>query len=196
MLKPVQHDDAAGVPVLETERLILRAPGADDLDASTAMWSNPDVVRHIGGTAFTREEVWSRILRARGLWAMLGYGYWAVYERASGRFVGDVGFADFHRALQPSIEGVPEMGWVLDPWCHGRGYASEAVRAALDWAEQTLPAPEYACIIDPANAPSIGVALKFGFQQIAATEYKGGPTLVFRRPGLPARAAAAPAASA
>jgi RimJ/RimL family protein N-acetyltransferase len=196
MLQQVQHDDGAGVPVLETERLILRAPSAGDLDASTAMWSNPDVVRHIGGTPFTREEVWSRILRARGLWAMLGYGYWAVYERAGGRFVGDVGFADFHRALQPSIEGVPEMGWVLDPWCHGQGYASEAVRAALAWAEQTLPAPEYACIIDPANAPSIRVALKFGFRQIAETEYKGSAILVYRRAALPAGTAAAPAASA
>ena len=69
-----------GIPVLETERLLLRAPSADDLDASTAMWSNPAVVRHIGGKPFTREEVWSRILRARGLWPMLGYGYWAVYD--------------------------------------------------------------------------------------------------------------------
>src|SRR3546814_18541859 len=76
-----------GIPVLTTERLLLRAPSADDLDASAAMWSNPEVVRHIGGKPFTREEVWSRILRARGLWSMLGYGFWAVY-RSEGRRVG------------------------------------------------------------------------------------------------------------
>lgn len=172
---------AGGIPVLETERLLLRAPSADDLDASTAMWSNPEVVRYIGGKPFTREEVWSRILRARGLWSMLGYGYWAVYDKASGRFVGDIGFADFHRDFTPSIEGIPEMGWVLDPWCHGRGYASEAVTAAIGWAEAELDAPEYSCIIDPDNRASINVALKAGFVESARTRYKGGRTLIFRR---------------
>ncbi|HEY9552053.1 GNAT family N-acetyltransferase [Allosphingosinicella sp.] len=170
-----------GIPVLTTERLLLRAPSADDLDASAAMWSNPEVVRHIGGKPFTREEVWSRILRARGLWSMLGYGYWAVYDRDSDRFVGDVGFADFHRDFTPSIEGIPEMGWVLDPWCHGRGYASEAVKAAIRWGEAELSAPEFSCIIDPDNRASIKVAEKAGFIQSAETTYKGGPTLVFRR---------------
>lgn len=169
------------IPLLETERLILRAPDAGDLEASTAMWSNPQVVRHIGGRPFGREEVWSRILRARGLWAMLGYGYWAVYERGSGRFVGDIGFADFHRDFEPSIEGVPEMGWVLDPWCHGRGYASEAGQAAIGWIEASLPTADQACIIEPANALSLRLAVKFGFRQIGETSYKGNSILVFRR---------------
>ncbi len=146
------------------------------------MWGNEDVVRHIGGRAFSREEVWSRILRARGLWAVLGYGYWAAYERDSGRFVGDVGFADFQREFEPSIKGVPEMGWVLDPWSHGRGFATEAVRAAIEWGEATLDVPEFACIIDPGNAPSIGLALKVGFREVARTSYKDSPILVFRRP--------------
>jgi RimJ/RimL family protein N-acetyltransferase len=174
-------DTGGGIPVLETERLRLRTPSADDLDASTAMWGNAEVVHHIGGKPFSREEVWSRILRARGLWSLLGYGYWAVYERSSGRFVGDVGFADFHRDLTPTIEGQPEMGWVLDPWSHGRGYATEAVAAALAWADQRLSAPEYSCIIDPENAPSIRVALKAGFRETARTTYKGGATIVFHR---------------
>ncbi len=145
------------------------------------MWGNEDVVRHIGGKVFSREEVWSRILRARGLWAMLGYGYWAVYAKESGRFVGDVGFADFHRAFEPSIEGIPEMGWVLDPWCHGRGFGGEATRAALAWGEAQLGAPEYSCIIDPENKASIRLALKLGFAEASQTLYKGTPILVFRR---------------
>lgn len=128
---------------------------------------------------------------------MLGYGYWAVYDKKGGRFVGDVGFADFHRAFEPSIEGVPEMGWVLDPWCHGRGFASEAVRAALAWGESELDAPEYSCIIDPENEPSVRLALKLGFTEAARTLYKDAPILVFRRPaGLPAGAAAAAATTA
>src|SRR3546814_16198695 len=73
------------------------------------------------------------------------------------------------------------MGWVLDPWCHGRGYASEAVKAAIRWGEAELSAPEFSCIIDPDNRASIKVAEKAGFIQSAETTYKGGPTLVFRR---------------
>ncbi len=146
------------------------------------MWGREDVVRFIGGKPFTKEEVWSRILRARGLWAMLGFGYWAVYERASGRFVGDVGFADFHRDIEPSLEGMPEMGWVLDPWCHGRGYAAEAVTAGLAWADTVLGANAICCIIAPENEPSIRVARKFGFEQVAQTSYKSAPTIIFRRP--------------
>ena len=101
--------------------------------------------------------------------------------RQSGRFVGDVGFADFHRDFTPSIEGVPEMGWVLDPWCHGRGYASEAVNAAIGWAEANLDATEQACIISPGNTPSINVARKAGFVEQARTSYKGDETIVFKR---------------
>lgn len=145
------------------------------------MWGNEKVVRHIGGTPFTPEDVWSRILRYRGLWSMLGYGFWAVYDRVSGRFAGDVGFADFHRALEPSIEGMPEMGWALDPWCHGRGFAQEALSAALEWAQGTLDAPAYACIINPDNAASIHVAEKVGFRESARTTYKGSPTIIFHR---------------
>ena len=170
-----------GIPVLKTERLRLRAPVITDLDASAAMWGNAEVVRYIGGKPSTREEAWARMLRAHGLWAMLGYGYWVVEEQASGRFVGDVGFADFRRDMQPSVEGVPEIGWVLDPWCHGRGYASEAVAAALGWADAHIEAPEYCCIIDPDNAASIRVAEKAGFRQSGRASYKGEPTLVFRR---------------
>ena len=169
------------IPVLETERLQLRAPDAGDLDASAAMWGNDEVVRHIGGTPFSREDVWSRILRYRGLWSMLGYGFWAVYDKASGRFAGDVGFADFHRALEPSIEGMPEMGWALDPWCHGRGFAREAVGAALAWADATLDDRLYACIISPGNTASIRLAEGVGFRESARTTYKDSPTIIFYR---------------
>src|SRR3712207_1759394 len=148
------------------------------------MWEKDEVVRHIGGRPFTREEVWSRILRARGLWSMLGYGYWAAYERGSGRFAGDIGFADLHRAMGVSIEGIPEMGWVFDPWCHGRGFAQEAVGAALRWGEANLEAQSYACIIDPENEASIRLARRMGFEESVRTSYKDAPTIIFRRSAL------------
>ena len=85
------------------------------------MWSNPTVTRHISGRPSSRTDTWMRMLRYAGLWSMLGFGYWAVEELATSKFVGDVGLADFHRELSPSIVGIPEAGWVLDPAFFGRG---------------------------------------------------------------------------
>jgi RimJ/RimL family protein N-acetyltransferase len=72
---------------------------------------------------------------------------------------------------------------VLRPSAHGQGIASEAVRALLAWGEVNIPvAQSFMCIIDPGNAPSIRVAEKMGFREIARTTYKNSPTIVFRRP--------------
>lgn len=169
------------VPVLDTERLRLRAHRADDHAECAAIWSNPEVVRHIGGRAFTAEEVWRRLLQYVGLWSLLGYGYWAVEEKATGRYIGDIGFADFKRELQPSLEGMLEFGWVLAPHAHGKGYASEAVAAAMAWAADHRPTLRAVCIIDPANQPSIRVAEKAGFRRWQETTYHGSPTIVFSR---------------
>jgi len=90
-------------PALETDRLVLRVHRLDDLAACAAMWADPLVTRHIGGKPSTPQATWLRMLRYPGLWALLGFGYWAVEEKATGAFVADVGFADlsvssFHRS--------------------------------------------------------------------------------------------------
>ena len=167
--------------VLTTHRLILTPHTRDDYLDSYAMWSEPDVFRYIGGKPFTREEVWARLLRYVGHWAMLGYGYWVVREKQSGRFVGEVGFADYHREMEPSLMNTPEVGWALDPAVHGRGYATEAVRAALDWADVRWPDADTACIIAPENLPSLRVAHKCGYRERLRTTYKGNQTIVLRR---------------
>lgn len=169
------------VPVLTTERLTLRRHRAADLADCAAMWADPEVVRHISGRPFSIEESWGRLLRYVGHWALVGYGYWVVEDRPSGRFLGEVGFADFRREIEPALDGVPELGWVLARHAHGRGYATEAVRAALAWGDATLAAPRTACIIAPEHRASIRVAEKCGFRLLQATSYKGEPTLMFVR---------------
>jgi RimJ/RimL family protein N-acetyltransferase len=156
------------IPTLETLRLRLRGHRASDHADAAAMWADPAVVRHIGGRPFTSQETWFKILRYVGHWELLGFGYWAVEDKASGRFVGDVGLADFKRELDPPLEGTPEMGWVLAPWAHGRGYATEAVAAALAWADTTLAARRTVCLIDPPNSASLRVAEKSGYRYVRA----------------------------
>ena len=169
------------VPALETERLRLRGFRESDLDPQAAALADPNVVRHVGNVLLSREEAWRKMLASDGLWSILGYGYWCVERKEDGAYLGQVGFADFKRDIDPSIEGIPEMGWIFAPHAHGRGYASEAVAAGIAWADRHLKAPQLCCIIAPENAPSIRVAVKAGFVETERTSYKGEPTLIFRR---------------
>ena len=168
-------------PVLESIRLRLRGHRQEDFDGQRAMLGDPAVMRHISGQPLDAEDAWRRMLCAPGLWDLLGYGYWVVEERASGRFLGQVGFADFKRDMEPGISGIPEMGWMLAPHAWGRGVASEATALALDWADRELRAAETVAIIDPDNAASIRIAKKAGFALGEPASYRGEPILLFRR---------------
>lgn len=168
-------------PVLETARLILRPFRADDADAQAAMMGDPVVMTFLGGQALPREDAWRKLLCGAGLWSLFGYGYWAVERREDSRFIGQVGFADFKRDMTPSIEGLPEMGWLFAADTFGRGYASEAVNAGLEWIDRALAPPQTVAIIDAANIASVRVAEKAGFAAHEPATYRGESILIFRR---------------
>lgn len=173
--KPVHE-----APTIETERLVLRAYRIEDFPHAAAAWADPEVVRYIGRPS-TEEESWARFLRNIALWPMLGYGYWAATEKNTGRFLGDVGFADFKREIEPPLKGVPEIGWVLARWSHGRGYATEAAQAALRWLESVLGPQRTVCIINDQNRASVRVAEKCGYREFARTQYKGSTVVMLER---------------
>jgi RimJ/RimL family protein N-acetyltransferase len=169
------------IPELQTARLTLRGHAVDDLDEYAAMWADPAVVRYIGGRPSSRQESWARLLRQVGHWRLLGFGYWILRDRSTGRLVGEVGLASLERDLEPSLAGTAEAGWVLASWAHGAGFATEAVTRALEWNDQVLRLP-VTSIIDPGNAASIRVAHRCGFTEAHRTTYLGDPTIVFARP--------------
>ncbi|MFN2527380.1 MAG: GNAT family N-acetyltransferase [Candidatus Baltobacteraceae bacterium] len=175
---------AASAPQLETSRLILRAHRADDLAACAAMWADPNVVRHIGGKPSTVQATWYRMMRYGGLWPLLSYGYWAAVEKASGLFIGELGFADFKREMEPSIEGIPELGWAFASPFHGKGFATEALHALAAWGDEHIDAPLTVCIIDPQNIPSVRVAQKTGYVEKVRSSLVGEETILFERPRL------------
>jgi RimJ/RimL family protein N-acetyltransferase len=169
------------IPVLETERLTLRGHRLDDFLPCAAMWADPAVSRQLGRKPFTEEESWTRLLRYVGHWSLLGFGYWVVEEKASGKFAGEVGFADYKREMESPVKELPEIGWVLPVWAHGKGYATEAARAALLWGDEHFSPPRTTCIVSPDNLPSIRVAEKCGYRNLQFSSYKGHPIVVFVR---------------
>jgi len=179
MLRSFQHP--IGIPTLETERLKLRGHRLDDFPHCAAMWADPNVTRYIGGKPLTEEEAWTKFLRYAGHWLLLGFGYWVAEEKATGNFAGELGFADYKRDLEPSLKGVPEIGWVLASHAHGKGYATEAVRAIVAWGDAHFLSARTACIIAPENLASIRVAVKCGYRQLQLATYKGKPTMMYVR---------------
>jgi len=178
----MHNNRSVNVPVIETERLRMRGHRVDDFADCVAMWSDPIVTRFIGGKPSTPQQTWMRMLTYTGHWSLMNFGYWAVEEKQTGQFVGEVGFANFKRDIAESMRDVPELGWALAPPFHGKGYGTEAVRAALEWGDANLNAPRTVCLISVENTPSIRVAEKCGYREFERTLFNDNPTLFFERP--------------
>lgn len=168
-------------PRIETERLVLRAFRAEDLEQLRVLWATPEVYRFIGGQALSCEDVWRRSLASCGQWPYTGFGYWIAELKSEGSIVGQAGFADFKRDMEPRIDGEPELGYVFSPNVHGLGIAFEGCSALLDWADRNLEAPSYPAIISPENDASIRLAHRLGFEKQGDASYRGETIALFRR---------------
>jgi RimJ/RimL family protein N-acetyltransferase len=177
----VQPPQLTAAPMIETERLRLLAHGIHDFPDCVAMWSDPQVVRYTLGEPSPPQRTWLRILAYRGHWALLGFGYWAVQEKASGRYIGELGFANFRRNLKLSLDGLPELGWALVPWAQGRGYATEALKAAVAWGDVKFQAPRTVCIIHRDNERSLRVAAKLGYATVLQAASEDEDNLILAR---------------
>jgi RimJ/RimL family protein N-acetyltransferase len=168
-------------PMLDTERLHLRPPRADDLDALHAWRSDPSVVRFVGGRTLDREEAWQRLLRAAGHRSLFGHGLFMVEEKAGGAVIGEVGLFYGRRGLGPDFDAAPEIGWILAAGAQGRGYATEAALAAQGWFAATQGDRRCVCMIDPAHDASFRVAAKLGYKRYRSADYQGGSVTLLER---------------
>jgi RimJ/RimL family protein N-acetyltransferase len=169
------------IPTIETERLILRAPGPGDVDAVCAMWGDAAVTRYISGDPLARRQAWTGMLFFVGHWDFYGYGGWVAEEKSSGAFVGQVGFQRFVRGIDAAREHLPEAGWALASAMQGRGYGGEAVTAMLSWADTHIDAPQTVAIVHPDNTASLRVASRLGYREVERAEYATKPVVVFER---------------
>ena len=168
-------------PTLVTERLILRPWRPEDFEPYARFSADEASMRYLGrdGRPTDAAETWRTICLFIGHWYLRGYTLWAVEERASGEFVGRVG------PWKP--EGWPdlEIGWAVDRSRWGRGYATEAARAAADWVYRTLKADHVVHFIQEANVRSIRVAEKLGAKRDGIFKLFGTVDVLVYRTDLP-----------
>jgi len=167
--------------MIETERLLLRPYREEDLDDLFAMNSDVRILRYLGNKPATREESWNRLLRNIGHWSLKDFGAFAIFEKETGRFVGNTGLAHHERGLGEQFDPFPEAGWVLAHWSHGKGYASEAALAAHRWFDARGGAERTVCTIAPENSASLRVAEKLGYQAFGQSEYNDEAVILFAR---------------
>jgi RimJ/RimL family protein N-acetyltransferase len=167
--------------MIETERLILRQHRLDDFEDICNVYGDAEVMRFITGRASTREESWARLLRYVGHWNLLGYGFFAIVEKASGRFAGDAGLARFQRGLGQGFDDFDESGWVLAGWAHGHGYAAEALTAVHEWHRHRFGAQRTVCIVSPDHHRSLRLAEKLGYRRYGELSYHGEPVAALER---------------
>lgn len=139
---------------LETGRLLLRQWRRDDFDRYAQMFAAPET-HHIGGP-LPRGDAWRRFLQMPGAWAVQGFAMFAIEEKATGLFMGQCG------PWQPDGWPGTEVGYALHPEAWGRGYATEACVAAMDYAFDALGWDEVIQSIAPANTASQRVAQRLG----------------------------------
>ena len=142
-------------PVLETQRLRLTPPVAEDFDDFAALLGDARAMATLGGVQ-PRPMAWRTFVQTAGSWALYGFGFFAVREREGNRFVGRIGC---HRP-----DGWPgtEIGWGLTCEAQGKGYATEAASACMDFAVDRLGWSEIVHCIDETNLASQAVARRLG----------------------------------
>lgn len=162
------------VPVLRTERLILREPRHQDLDAIAGFMETPRA-GFVGGP-MTRHESWRQMLSIVGHWLVRGYGYWTIEHRDTGQIIGRAGI-HFHEVEWPA----PELGWQLFEGFERQGYAFEAATAARAQAGRMGIEPLIS-LIAPDNAPSRALAERLGASIDGEGVLFGKPALIYRHP--------------
>ena len=162
------------IPVIQTERLRLCALDNRHFEAYAEMLADPGTTRFVGdGQPLDRMNAWRSMAMLLGHWALRGYGMWAVELADSGDFIGRVGLHN--------PEGWPdiELGWMLVPGERHKGYATEAARAALDFAFTRLRVPRAISLIRADNSASERVARRIGGRQGTTIDFLGAATLVY-----------------
>lgn len=161
----------AAAPMLSTRRLLLRAWREADLEPFAALNADPEVMRYFP-FVHSREESDRVAQSIQNRFRSYGFGFWAI-ETVDTPFIGFVGlsYPNFEAPFSQTIE----IGWRLAQKHWGKGYASEAARAALAFAFDRANAPEVVSFTPAINQRSIGVMERIGMSHDGYFEHPAIP---------------------
>jgi RimJ/RimL family protein N-acetyltransferase len=162
------------IPVLTTERLVLRAPTAADFPAYAAFYASDRSIYEDG--PLTRPAAWKEFATSAGAWVLQGFGALSIADRATGRYLGETGI--YHPAHFPE----PELGWMLVAEAEGRGFAREAALALRAWAYAARGFTTLVSYIDARNARSIRLAERLGARLDPDADAGEPGVVVYRHP--------------
>ena len=156
--------------LIQTERLALRPMTVGDVDQVVDLHRQPAIIEFLGST--TPDQARERLELCERNWRERGHDLMAVVERSSDAFVGRVGLRYW-----PEFDET-EAGWAMRREVWGRGYATEAGRAAIEWGFSTFPLPYVTAMVRPDNSRSLGVARRLGLRPIRDDVLHGLPVIV------------------
>jgi len=155
-------------PTLRTSRLLLRPWIAEDADRLIAILQEPDILRYFPRTdPWPREKADRYIAHHLSHWQEHGYGHWAVVTPADGQVVGWNGLEFLPEAKET------EMAYLLSREVWGRGYATEAARAALHFGFTNCGPDKIIGLTHPENIASQRVLEKCGMALVDQPVYFG-----------------------
>jgi [ribosomal protein S5]-alanine N-acetyltransferase len=167
--------------VLVTERLTLRPVTAADQDDLLALWTLPDVRRFLfDGAVLSPAEVAGTIAASIRDFAEAGYGFWIISATEGAGLVGTAGLRELEDAGEPTAGPPLEVVYSLAPGAWGKGYATEAARAVLDYALGPLGLPEVLAEVDEGNTASIAVIERLGMTRYTVVPGVLGPMARYR----------------
>lgn len=169
-------DLSAHLPTLTTDRLTLRAPALSDFEAYATIACGPRG-KGMGGP-MSRSEAWYDYAAMVANWLLRGHGLWSVEQTATGSLLGFVVIG-----YEPGDEH-HELGYMFLQEAEGQGFATEAAKAARDYAQRTLNVPVLDSYIFADNAPSIALAERLGATYRGDIQYPedDAPSRIYRHP--------------
>lgn len=167
------------LPPLETARLRLTPATEADLDPLCALLWRPEVRRYLcDDIVFPREQIAGGLARSVANWAD-GLGHWTIFDRTGAR----LGFVELKHApaeIAPELAGQVEPGIALAPEYWGKGYATEALRAAIDHAFVTLRLARLVGTVDEPNQDSHRLMTRVGFARTGRAPGPAYPQIIYR----------------
>lgn len=152
---------------IETERLILRALRATDVDGMFELDSNPIVHKYLGNKPVKTKAESQKILDSvLNQYNERGIGRWAAIEKATGEFIGWSGLRLNTEYNMNGFTKYYDVGYRLIPRYWGKGYATESGKAAVSYAFNELKLPELYATTEINNEASHNALLKMGLKYI------------------------------